>query len=163
MSFLVRQIALKASCGEIVRAKRVDGDEMKIGRDSSCGLHLADLAVDPEHALVTQLDETHIEIESLHGQPFTVDGQSVQRKELDVTHGNELKFGSHRIVLGQDARSRFPTFTVRREAPLSHSTADNDLTEVYTLKGLVPGKRASAWAFAAAMLIVIRIRDSAEA
>ena len=153
MSFLVRQIALKASGGEIVRAKRVDGDEMKIGRDSSCGLHLADLAVNPEHALVTQLDETHIEIESIDGQPFEVDGQAVTRKELDVTHGNELRFGNHRIVLGQDARSRFPTFTVRRQTPLSHSSADNDMTDVYNLKGLLPGKRASAWAFAAAMLI----------
>ena len=111
MSFLVRQIALKASGDEIVRAKRVDGDEMKIGRDSSCGLHLPDLGVAPEHALVTQLDETHIEIESLGGQPFEVDGQQVQRKELDVTLGSELKFGSHRIKLGQDSRSRFPTFT----------------------------------------------------
>ena len=153
MSFLVRQIALKASGDEIVRAKRVDGDEMKIGRDRACGLHLPDLGVDPEHALVTQLDETHIEIESLGGQPFEVDGQQVQRKELDVTLGSELKFGSHRIKLGQDARSRFPTFTVRRETPVSHSNSDPDTNEAYTLKGLVPGKRMSAWAFAAMVLL----------
>ena len=117
MSFLVRQIALKASGGEIVRAKRVDGDEMKIGRGNGCGVHLQDLAVDLEHALVTQLDETHVEIERINGQPFDVDGQPLMRKELDVTLGSELRFGSHRIVLGQDSRSRFPTFTVRRESP----------------------------------------------
>ena len=86
MSFLVRQIALKASGDEIVRAKRVDGDEMKIGRDSSCGVHLADLAVDLEHALVTQLDESHVEIESINGQPFDVDGQPLMRKELGRHH-----------------------------------------------------------------------------
>ena len=153
MSFLVRQIALKASGGEIVRAKRVDGDEMKIGRGNGCGVHLQDLAVDLEHALVTQLDETHIEIESINGQPFEVDGQPLMRKELDVTLGSELRFGSHRIKLGQDPRSRFPTFTVRRESPLSHSTSDADVTDVYTLRGLVPGKRMSAWAFAAMVLI----------
>ena len=118
MSFLVRQIALKASGDEIVRAKRVDGDEMKIGRDGACGLHLPDLGVDPEHALVTQLDETHIEIESLGGQPFEVDGQSVQRKELDVTLGSELKFGSHRIKLGKTraAVSRPLPYAARRRS-----------------------------------------------
>ena len=153
MSFLVRQIALKASGGEIVRARRVDGDEMKIGRDGTCGVHLPDLGVDPEAALVTQLDETHIEIESLSNLPFECDGLKVMRKELDVTNGSELVFGSHRIKLGQDPRSRFPTFTVRREAPMAHSSADNDLTDVYSLKGKVPGKRTSAWAFAAMVMI----------
>ncbi|QGN54682.1 cytochrome c3 family protein [Novosphingobium sp. Gsoil 351] len=157
MSFLVRQIALKASGGELERAKRVDGDEMKIGRDSSCGLHLPDLGVDPEHALVTQLDESHIEVESLNGQPFEVDGQSVQRKEIDVTLGSELKFGSHRIKVGlyesKFSGIRFPSFTVRRETPVSHSNSDPETNEAYTLKGLVPSKRMSAWAFAAMVLL----------
>lgn len=152
MSFLVRQIAQKATGGEIVRARRIDGDEMVIGREEGSGVHLPDLAVHPRHALVTQLDETHITIESLNDQPFVVDGRPVTHAELDVTHGSELEFGSHRIKLGQDPRSRFPTFTVRRVAPLSDSTSDKDYTDVYTLKGLVPGKRMSAWAFAVLVL-----------
>jgi predicted CXXCH cytochrome family protein len=42
---------------------------------------------------------------------------------------------------------------VRREAPLSHSTSDADTSEVYSLKGLVPPKRSTAWAFAIAVLV----------
>src|SRR6476659_9091142 len=99
MSFLVRQIALKANGDEIVRARRVDGDEMTIGRDPTCGVQLPDLTVELKSAVVTQ---------------------------LDVTRGPEPAFGGHRIVLSQDPRSRFPTFTVRRLSTVANSAKERE-------------------------------------
>ncbi|MFC4293713.1 cytochrome c3 family protein [Novosphingobium tardum] len=152
MSFLVRQIALKANGDEIVRARRVDGDEMTIGRDPTCGVQLPDLAVELKSAVVTQLDETHLMVESLTDHPFEVDGKKVMRSELDVTRGPELAFGGHRIVLSQDPRSRFPTFTVRRLSTVANSAKERETGGLYTLAGLVPGKRMSAWAIALVVL-----------
>lgn len=153
MSFLIRQIALKSSGEEIVRGSRVDGDELTIGRDAACGIHLPDLAVDPRHARVTRIDDQRLLIESIGDQPFDVNGRSVNRRELDIATGAELGFGGHRIQLSRDADTGLPVFSVRRVEAVSESAEDVDLGSAYTLKGLLPGKRMSAWSFAILILV----------
>jgi pSer/pThr/pTyr-binding forkhead associated (FHA) protein len=110
MSFLIRQIALKSSGEEIVRGSRVDGDELTIGRDAACGIHLPDLAVDPRHARVTRIDDQRLMIRSIGDQPFDVNGRSVNRRELDIATGAELGFGGHRIQLSRDADTDYRSF-----------------------------------------------------
>lgn len=153
MSFLVRQIALKSNGEEIVRGSTVEGDELTIGRDAACGIHLPDLAVDPLHARVRPLGQGKLVIESIGQQPFDVNGRSVTQRELDVATGAELGFGGHRIQLSRDADTGLPVFTVRRVEAVSDSAEDKDLGSVFTLKGLLPGKRMSAWSFAILMLV----------
>ncbi|GAC1405007.1 MAG: cytochrome c3 family protein [Novosphingobium sp.] len=149
MSFLVRQIALKSSGEEIIRPTTVDGDELVIGRDSSSAVHLPDLAVDPRHARLRRIDDNNLVIESLGEQPFDADGRSVTRKEIDLTTGAELGFGSFRIQVQRDAETGMPSLTVRRVEEAEHK----DAGKVYTLQGLLPGKRSSAWVFAIAVLV----------
>ncbi|WP_068070890.1 cytochrome c3 family protein [Novosphingobium lentum] len=151
--YLVRQIALKSNGEEIVRASQVAGDELTIGRDSSCAIHLPDLAVDPLHARIRKIDDGHLMIESIGEQPFDVNGRSVNRRELSITAGAELGFGGHRIKLDRDAETGLPAFTVRRVEAVSDSAEDKDAGTVYTLKGLLPGKRMSAWTFAILVLV----------
>lgn len=152
MTFLVRQIALKSSGEEIIRPTTVEGDEIVIGRDASSGIHLPDLAVDPRHARIRRQGGALV-IESVGDQPFEVDGRNTTRRELDPATGAELGFGGHRITLSQDADSGMPVLTVRRVEAVSESAEDIDLSTAYTLKGLLPGKRLSAWAFAVLMLV----------
>ena len=153
MSFVVRQIALKSSGEEIVRRSVVEGAELVIGRDASSGIHLPDLAVDPRHARIRAVDADTLLIESIGEQPFTVNGRSTSRSELDLATGAELAFGGHRMVLAREAESGLPAFTVRRVEAVSESAEAIDLGSAYTLQKLLPGKRISAWGFAALMLI----------
>ena len=153
MSFLVRQIALKSSGEEIVRPSTVKGDELTIGRDAANGIHLPDLAVDPRHAVVSQGADGSLTVSSIGAQPFEVNGRSTTQATLDAAVGAELTFGGHRLTLSRDGESGLPTFTVRRVEAVSDSAEDKDITTVYTLKGLLPGKRMSAWTFAVLVLI----------
>lgn len=149
MSFLVRQIALKSSGEEIIRPTTVDGDELVIGRDSSCQVHLPDLAVDPRHARLRRIDDNNLVIESLGDQPFDANGRSVTKRDIDLTAGAELGFGSFRIQVQRDTETGMPCLTVRRVEEAEHK----DAGKVYTLQGLLPGKRSSAWVFAVAVLV----------
>jgi len=153
MNFLIRQIALKSSGEEIVRPTAVEAETITIGRDDSCDIHLPDLAVDPFHARISPMSGGKLQIESIGDQPFDVDGRSTTRRELDVATGAELGFGGHRIVLSADPETGAPTFTVRRVEAVSESAGDVELSTAFTLKGLLPGKRGSAWAFALLMLV----------
>ena len=153
MSFVVRQIALKSSGEEIVRRSVVEANELVIGRDGASGIHLPDLAVDPRHARVTVHDADTLLIESIGDQPFTVNGRSTNRAELEIATGAELAFGGHRITLAREAESGLPAFTVRRVEAVSESAEAIDLGSAYTLQKLLPGKRISAWGFAALMLL----------
>lgn len=152
MTFLVRQIALKSNGEEIVRPSTVDGAELVVGRDASSGIHLPDLAVDPRHARITQIDADTLLIESIGDQPFNVDGRSTNYGELKLSTGAELGFGGHRITMARDTTTGNPVLTVRRIEAVSDSAGEIDLANAYTLKGLLPGKRVSAWTFALLVL-----------
>ncbi len=152
MSFIVRQIALKASGEEIVRTTRVEGDTLTIGRDGACQIHLPDLAVDPQHARIRSLGGGTLMIESIANQPFEVNGRSTVRRELNLAAGAELGFGGYRLTLRLDSESGVAEITVRRIETVSESAEERDLGTAYTLKGLLPGKRMSAWSFALLIL-----------
>lgn len=156
MSFLVRQIALKSSGEEIVRPIEVPGDQLTIGRDSSCEVHVPDLAVNPRHATVKRLNDSTLMIESIGEQPFEVNGRSVNRREIDLTRGAELGFGAHRITVSRDDGTGLATLTVKRVEAVSEADA-TDLNKAYTLQGLLPGKRVSAWSFALLVLAAFLI------
>lgn len=153
MSFVVRQIALKSSGEEIVRRAVVETDALVIGRDGASGIHLPDLAVDPRHARITSRGAETLLIESIGDQPFTVNGRSTNRAELEIATGAELGFGGHRITLAREPESGLPAFTVRRVEAVSESAEAIDLGSAFTLGKLLPGKRLSAWGFAALVLI----------
>ncbi|GAA0648694.1 cytochrome c3 family protein [Sphingomonas ursincola] len=150
MMFIVRQVALKADGSEIVRQTEVAGEEILIGRNASNGVHLPDLAVNPVHArMVRRGGELIVTAES--AQPFDVDGRGVESTAIDVARGAELRFGGHIIALGTEGDAI--TLTVRRVEAVSDSAEDKDEAAIYSLKGLLPGKRMSAWGFALLVLI----------
>ncbi|WP_225207026.1 cytochrome c3 family protein [Novosphingobium huizhouense] len=157
MTFQVRQIALKSNGEEIVRPTTVEGDELLIGRDSACAVHLPDLAVDPRHARAMLRGDGTLLVESLGEQPFEADGRSTTRRTVDLAVGAELGFGGHRIAVSRDGESGAAVLTVRRVEAVSESAEDIDLGTAFTLKGLLPGKRSSAWAFAALMLLAFLV------
>ncbi|NLR69486.1 hypothetical protein HGI47_01175 [Novosphingobium sp. ERN07] len=152
MSFVVRQIALKSSGEEIVRGSTYGMREMTVGRDSACAIHLPDLAVNPVHARIVRGADGILTVTATTDQPFEVNGRSTKSAEIDPAVGGELAFGGHRIAVSQDEDGETPVLTVRRVEAVSESAEDRDIGAAYSLKGLLPGKRLSAWAFSLLVL-----------
>ena len=150
MTFLVRQIARTADGREIVRPARFDAAEIAIGRSSDCEVHLADLAVEARHAVARETGPGRIEVKAVGGLGFRVDGRSTTHAQIDAAQGAELRFGSHRLTVGREGEN--VTIAVERVEAVSDSAEDRDWSSVFTLRGLLPGKRVSAWGFVVLML-----------
>ncbi|NNM75490.1 hypothetical protein HJG53_01020 [Sphingomonas sp. ID1715] len=151
MSFIIRQVSRTADGREIVRPTTVQGLEISVGRLTDNDVHLADLAVEPKHAVISEPSPGRIVVESVSGLGFGFDGRTVMRAELEPANsGAELRFGSHRLTLGQEDGAI--TITVERVEALSDASEAKDQQTVFTLRGLLPGKRISAYAFIALVL-----------
>lgn len=154
MTFLVRRVSVTADGREIIRGTPVDATEIFVGRDAACAVHLADLAVNPQHARLTSNDGRHLDIEAISGLGFEVDGRTATRASIDAGDGAELRFGGHRIAVSIDADAPGPriALTVTRTDELSHSALDRDEAQAFSLGGIVPGRRISAWLFSVLVL-----------
>ena len=151
MAFIIRQVSRTADGREIVRPTTVQGTEITVGRLTDNDVHLADLAVEPQHAVIREPVEGRIEVESISGLGFGFDGRTVMRADVQPANaGAELKFGSHVLRLGSEDGTI--TVTVERVEALSDSAEAKDQQTVFTLRGLMPGKRISAYAFIALVL-----------
>lgn len=147
MTFIVRTIARTAGGREIVRPTAHDKERIGIGRDASNAIHLADLAVEPHHATLTLLPGGRVIAESVTGLAFGVDGRTVKRAEIDANRGAELRFGGYRLKLAMEEGAA--TVSVERVDALSEAAEEKDERTAFSLAGLVPGKRISAWTFLA--------------
>lgn len=150
MSFVIRQVSRTADGREIVRPTSVEAAEIGVGRLSDNEVHLADLAVEPRHAIIRRDGSDRLIVESISGLGFGFNGRSVQRADIDASAGAELRFGSHRLTVGSEDGQ--PTITVERVEALSDASAVKDQQTVFTLRGLLPGKRLSAYGFIALVL-----------
>jgi predicted CXXCH cytochrome family protein len=151
MSFIIRQLSRTADGREIVRPKSVEGDEISIGRLTENDIHLADLAVEPRHATIRQPEPGRLSVESISGLGFGFNGRTVKHAELDpASTGAELRFGSHILRLGYEDGAN--VITVERIEALSDASAAKDQQTVFTLRGMMPGKRSSAYTFLALIL-----------
>lgn len=151
MSFKIITIARTSEGREIPREKIVQGLEVSVGRLAENEVHLADLAVEPRHAIISEPSPGRVTVESVSGLGFGLDGRTVMHAELSpVASGAELRFGSHRLKLGSEDGAI--TITVERVEALSDSAEEKDQQSVFTLRGLMPGKRGSAYVFLALVL-----------
>lgn len=159
MSFLIRRIATTADGREIVRPTPIDATSITIGRDSACDVYLADLALNPSHARAVSTDGRHVTVEAISGLGFELDGRTVEKAEIDAGDGAELRFGGHRIAVALDSSGPSPrvSLTVTRTDELSHSALDRDEARAFSLRGLLPGRRLSAWAFSLLVLAAFLI------
>lgn len=151
MSFIIRQVSRTADGREIVRPTTVQGLEVGVGRLTDNAVHLADLAVEPRHAIISEPAPGRILVESVSGLGFGFDGRTVMRAEVEPANsGAELRFGSHLLRLGSEDGTVI--ITVERVEALSDASEVKDQQTVFTLRGLMPGKRISAYAFVALVL-----------
>ncbi len=152
MTFLLRQISYTADHREIVRTTRIDSDAVTIGRGAENDISLPDLAVDPRHARIERRDDRRIVAVALGTLGFEIDGRTVRRGEINAAKGAELGFGGHRITVTRDAEGQI-VLTVARVGAISDTAEEREEATAYSLNGLLPGKRLTAWLLVAAVLL----------
>ncbi len=152
MSFVIRQISTTSDGREIVRSSVVEASRITVGRDSSNEVHLADLAVEMQHATI-ELDENgRLSVKALTSLGFDLDGRTTDTAEIDPSTGAELRFGGHRLTVGSDAGQVI--ISIKRVGLVADSTAEREEIGLFTLKSIMPGRRAMAWTFIAFVLAV---------
>ena len=142
----LRLITRQAGGGEIVRTRRIEGGEALIGRGPDCDIHLPDLSVDMQHAVLRVAGQSRVSIESLTGQPFLVDGKPTTRVELEVVRGHTVTFGEYDLLLGQGGEGDIAVTVMRRDED------DGPTASLFSLKAVMFGRRRMAWTLALAIL-----------
>jgi Cytochrome c3 len=152
MTFIVRQISRTVDGREIVRPQTFQGQRIVIGRDAGSEVHLADLAVELNQAEILQLESGRIEIQSVCGLDFELDGRRTRRAEIDPAKGGELRVGSHLLRIASDGSAVI--VSVERVEALSDASEEKEETGLFTLKGLLPGRRPMAWGLIATVMLL---------
>jgi hypothetical protein len=142
----LRLITRQAGGGEIVRTRRIEGGELLIGRGPACDIHLPDLAVDMQQARLQVSGQNRVSVESLTGDPFLLDGKPASRVELEALRGPKMTFGDFDLLLGVGGEGDISITVMRREEGHGPTPA------LFSLKGVMFGRRRVAWALALAIL-----------
>src|SRR3546814_9073487 len=73
-----------------------------LGRDAGNVIHVADLAVNPQHATITSADGRHVRVAASEGLGFDFNGRTVDTADIDSAAGAELRFGGHRLTIARE-------------------------------------------------------------
>ena len=149
MTFLIRTIDFTSTGREIIRDREVDKDTLTIGRASENDVHLADLAVEQNHATVTLKTGGKVAVEAAGSLGFTHDGRSTKSASFRPSEGGELGFGSFRLEFSQDGDEPV-SITISKAEDHAEDTAE---VKGFALASALPSKRIMAWAGLAAILI----------
>jgi hypothetical protein len=153
VSFILRQVSRSADGREIVRTRTVVQPELTIGRNPDCDIHLADLAATLHHAVIRRLSSGAVEIAATANLPIDVDGRSTERARIDVAKGASVRIGSHMLAISAGDQPDDVAISIERIEALSDASETRDENRIFSLTGVAPGKRSSAWAFALLVLI----------
>ncbi len=159
MSFIVRTVARTADGRDIVRPKKFDQTELSIGRSPSSDIHLPDLAVVLNHAVIRIVPGGMVEVAATAGMPFVVDGKSTEHQRFSVSPGANVRSGSHSLTIepGEGEEQGSVIVTVERVGAISNASEDKEEARVFSLAAVLPGKRALAWAGALLVLAVFLV------
>lgn len=150
MSFTLRQVTRRAGSGEIVRTRRIEADEVSIGRGADCDIQLPDLAVSLRHAVLRRTERGLAEVEALGRQPFQVDGRFERHAVLKVADRPRLVFGSH--VVDVEPGDTADDILVTVSGAAAQADGGEVDSQALTRQGAVLNKRRLAWTLGLAIL-----------
>ena len=152
MAFLLRTISHSAGGREIVRPSRVDKDRLTIGRNPASDVHLTDLAVALDHAVLEKVSPQRLEVSAGEGLYVELNGRKVQQGTIELAAGGDIRIASHLLrILPAAAEAEDVAIDVQRVTDEDES-ADRADTGRFALAAVMPGKRPLAWTLALAVL-----------
>lgn len=152
MAFKFRSVERTGTGREITRDREIAGSSATIGRSADNDVHLPDLAIEPHHATISELEGGGVSVKAAGTLGFTLDGVDTSEAVIDGLGGGELGFGTYRITVSQDDGT--VVLTVRKAENAATRSGDLEQKLGFSLAGVLPGKRVMAWALAAAILLL---------
>lgn len=127
--FLVRSVSKGAGGRPITRERVYDASRISVGRHPGSEIHLPDLNVALYHAVMTAQPDGRVSLDS----PVVT---------IDPVAGGQVDYGDHRIQIsaGPGGEIVIDVANVAPELPPAR-----DERRLFTLAGIAPGKRATAW------------------
>ncbi len=151
MAFLIRTIDYTAAGREIVREHPVDQASLSLGRASENDIHLPDLAVEQQHARITQKPDGKLAVEALSSLGFVIDGRQADAATIDPGEGAELAIGSSLLTIAKDEGDAIG-ITIRKA---EKDAASGDALSGFALASALPSKRFMSWAFTLVILVAL--------
>lgn len=137
MKFRLRQVEFTADGRRIARDRDREAAALTVGRSADNDIHLADLAVEPAHAVIEARGQS-LHARALGTRGFAIDGRNVTEASFDPATGGELRFGSMTITVSRDGDGAVLLET--RSAPRETVDAMTDKAG-FSLAGVLPGMR----------------------
>ena len=151
MAFLIRTIDFTAAGREIVRDRVVEQASLTIGRAAECDIHLPDLAVEQRHVRIDLAADGSLMVTALGTLGFGLDGRVVTTSTIDPRTGGEIALGAARLAAARETDGTV-SITIRQVADDAGKT---DALRGFALASALPSKRAMAWVFSAAILLLL--------
>jgi len=152
MTFRLRTVSTTADGRRIVRDREVAKDVLTVGRAAENDIHLADLAVEPNHARIALQPGPRVAVQATGTLGFTLDGQTQRSAAIDPRTGGELRFGGTRIVVGMEADA-----VLLAVEPVADEAEGDSEADGMTLGAVLPSKRRLAWILAAVVLALFLV------
>lgn len=152
MSFLIRRISTATDGREIIRDQRVSANTLTIGRGADNDISLSDLSLEPHHATIALGSDGRVQVTAPGKGGVRINGRRRKGASIDPAALTRLDVGGHCITLQHDDSGQV-VLTVRRTASISRSAEDVDEARMFSLRGLMIGKRGMAWLLGISVLI----------
>lgn len=152
MTFLLRLISHSAEGREIVRPSRVEGDRLTIGRNPDSDVHLTDLAVALDHAVIERKGPGRLAIRAGEGLYVDLNGKRVREGTIETAAGGDIQIASHLLrIMPADPGADEIAIDVERVTD-DEGVSERADTSRFALGSVLPGKRPMAWALGLAIL-----------
>lgn len=150
--FLIRRISTTADGRDIVRDAPASRPVVTVGRAATNDIVLPDLGVDADHAQIERTSDGQVLFTDTGSTGLLVGRRLRRQVTIDPGEGGSVGLGSHTITVSREDSGEI-VLTVQRAAPFSKAAEERDERTVFTLGGLLPTKRSTAWVLAISVLI----------
>ena len=154
MAFILRLKSQSASGREIVRAVRVEGERLTLGRDPQCDVHLTDLAVALRHATVARGDGDRLIVTAEPGFKIELNGRKVKAGRIDVASGGDIRIATHLLRVMPVAAGESDIAIDVERSNESDTRAGKGDERMFSLQGKMASKRSVAWLLSLLVLAV---------
>ena len=151
MAFRLRQIVYSAGGRRIARDRVLANARLSIGRSAETVIQIPDLAVEPQHAVITLENANRVTVKATGSLGFTLDGKAVREASLDPATSAELRFGSTVMTIARDTDGEV---LIEVQAGDGAGEAADPVAEKarFSLGRVMLSTRAIAWGLFAAVL-----------
>ncbi len=152
MKILVRYVTRRPRGNTVNRDELVEATELGIGRGAGNALHLSDIRIQYNHAVIHPAGPGHATIQALGDADLAVNGKPVRTAE--VSPGDEIDVGPYRLRLLEPGEGHEVGVSAELVAPQSDDEERVRACARTSFAREMPGRRPIAWALVSAVLVL---------